>query len=64
MMRFERKVALVTGGRSGIGLATARRFDCEGATVITAQRQIDDEFESIQVDFTELDFIQSVKKKG
>jgi meso-butanediol dehydrogenase / (S,S)-butanediol dehydrogenase / diacetyl reductase len=53
MMRFERKVALVTGGRSGIGLATARRFACESATVFTAQRQIDDEFESIQVDFTD-----------
>ena len=36
MKRFENKVALVTGGRSGIGRATAKRLRDEGATVITA----------------------------
>ncbi|AZO35992.1 SDR family oxidoreductase [Mesorhizobium sp. M2A.F.Ca.ET.037.01.1.1] len=50
--RFAGKVALVTGGRSGIGLATARRLRDEGARVFTAQRGEDREFEAISVDFT------------
>ena len=51
MNRFEDKVALVTGGRSGIGLAISRRLRDEGARVFTAQRSEDSEFESIQADF-------------
>src|SRR6202051_4774497 len=39
-MRFGGKVAVVTGGSSGIGLATAQRFVAEGGYVfITGRRQ-------------------------
>ncbi|NGM46263.1 SDR family oxidoreductase [Rhodobacter sp. SGA-6-6] len=55
MMRFSGKVALVTGGRMGIGLAIARRLRAEGARVFTAQRGMDPEFESFPADFADPD---------
>lgn len=53
MKRFDNKVALVTGGRSGIGRAIARRLSDEGARVITAQRGEDAEQETIAADFSD-----------
>lgn len=48
--RFERKIVLVTGGTDGIGLATAKSFVAEGATVyITGRRKdrLDEALEEI-----------------
>lgn len=36
--RFERKTVVITGGNSGIGLATANLFHDEGAKVAITER--------------------------
>ncbi len=38
MSKLQHKIAVVTGGNSGIGYATAERFKAEGATVIITGR--------------------------
>ncbi len=38
MSKLSNKVAVVTGGSSGIGLATAQRFIAEGAQVVISGR--------------------------
>lgn len=53
MKRFDGKVALVTGGRMGIGLAIARKLRADGARVITAQRGQDPDFEGIEADLSD-----------
>jgi NAD(P)-dependent dehydrogenase (short-subunit alcohol dehydrogenase family) len=77
--KLEGKVALVTGGNSGIGLATAKQFVNEGAYVFitgrreaelaAAKKQIGKNVTAIQGDVSNLDdldrlFAQIRKEKG
>jgi NAD(P)-dependent dehydrogenase (short-subunit alcohol dehydrogenase family) len=39
-MKFNQKIAVITGGNSGIGLATAQTFLQEGAKVVLVGRNI------------------------
>lgn len=77
--KLERKIALITGGNSGIGLATAKQFVNEGAYVFitgrreaelaAAKKQIGKNVTAIQGDVSNLDdldrlFAQIKKEKG
>lgn len=53
MSRFDGKVVLVTGGRSGIGLACASRLAADGARVLSAQRKPAADFETIEADLAD-----------
>ncbi|MEM1300171.1 MAG: SDR family oxidoreductase [Pseudomonadota bacterium] len=59
-MSFEGKVALVTGGRLGIGRATADALAAKGARVFTAQRSADDRHEGIAADLSDPSAPQAV----
>lgn len=48
-MRFQNKVALVTGGNSGIGRATAIAFATEGANVVVAARREQEGQETVRL---------------
>ncbi len=53
MSRFAGKVALVTGGQSGIGRACTDVLDAGGAHVFTAQRSPDETHTGLIADFTD-----------
>lgn len=63
-MRLKNKIAVITGGSSGIGLATAKEFKAEGASVVIcgrnqealgdAQKELGDNVLSMQADITRL----------
>ena len=79
MNKLEGKIALITGGNSGIGLATAKQFVNEGAYVFVtgrreaelaaAKKEIGKNVTAIQGDVSNLDdldrlFVQIKKEKG
>src|SRR5215471_4876649 len=73
MKTFEGKVAVVTGGNSGIGLATARKFAAQGAkvaisgrdrkTLEQAAREIGPNTLAVQADVTDLESLDALFQK-
>ncbi len=49
MTMFARKVAIITGGSSGIGRATAIAFAKQGAKVVVASRRIQESQETVEL---------------
>lgn len=71
-MKTSKKIALVTGGTTGIGLATAKRLRDEGATVIVtgvdsrriaeAAKELGESVSVVKADFRKSDELNSVFK--
>jgi NAD(P)-dependent dehydrogenase (short-subunit alcohol dehydrogenase family) len=69
-MKLQNKIALITGGNSGIGLATAKLFKEEGAQVIItarsaetyekAKKEYGSHFEVVQADVSKIDEIDKL----
>jgi NAD(P)-dependent dehydrogenase (short-subunit alcohol dehydrogenase family) len=69
-MKLAHKVALITGGNSGIGLATARLFVAEGArvaitgrnpkTLQAAAKELGDSVLTLQADVTDVEATERV----
>ena len=70
MKQLQNKIALVTGGNSGIGLATAKLFQAQGARVIItarsnetyalAKKELGDIFHVIQADVSKVSEIKNL----
>ena len=63
--RFENKVAVITGGTSGIGLSTAKRFALEGAIVfVTGRRQKELDAAIVEIGHNAIGIQGDVSKMG
>ena len=62
-MRMENKVAIVTGGASGLGEATTKLFASEGATVIIAD-VLEEEGRKIEANIAETGGVALFSMKG
>ena len=73
MRKLEDKIAVITGGTTGIGLATARLFHAEGARVFVtgrsesgiaeARKQLPADVEVLPSDASDLDDVQALARK-
>jgi NAD(P)-dependent dehydrogenase (short-subunit alcohol dehydrogenase family) len=63
MSKLERKVAVVTGGNGGIGLATAQRFVAEGAYVFITGRRQNELYAAVKLIGKNLTAVQGVATK-